>query len=46
MKFKQKKTGTILETDNAEAVALMQGSDAYEAVPDGPPKPPKSKEEK
>lgn len=39
MKFKQIKTGTILETENKEAMALMQKSDAYKVVPEAPVKP-------
>ena len=39
MKFKQIKTGTILETENKEAMALMQKSDAYEVVPEALVKP-------
>lgn len=46
MKFKQIKTGTVLETENKEAMALMQKSDAYQVVPEAEPKPPKPKEEK
>ncbi len=46
MKFKQIKTGTILETDNKEAMALMQKSDAYEVVPEAPVKPDPPQEPK
>ena len=40
MRFMQIKTGTILETENKEAVTLMQKSDAYKMVPEEPVKVP------
>ncbi|WP_161474801.1 hypothetical protein [Acutalibacter sp. 1XD8-36] len=40
MRFIQIKTGTILETENKETIALMQKSDAYQVVPDEPVKVP------
>lgn len=39
MKFQQIKTGTILETENKEAMALMQKSDAYQVLPEASVKP-------
>lgn len=38
MKFRNTETGNILETNNGKTIALMNGSDRYEAVSDAPKK--------
>lgn len=44
MKFRDKETGLVLSTDNAESVACMEGNpNKYEKVEDKPQKKPTKK---